>query len=410
MLNQTGTRTFGVFLLLANLVILSSISDLGIGNGSINQLVENNGNNNQGSLISNVTLSTLITSSAIGLLAIIIVIIFPMKNLFNIPSSIEAEFTIALYVAILSYAFMPLSALPNKIYLAKFENKKSALYSLSTALISNILLIIFAILRFPMWTYVLAQTFLPVLIGLCTIKFAILKDSDSNILKRKFEYNSITNNLKNGRTFLVLQLCAVVSYQIDSLIVSHYLGPEQVTTLVTTWKICSLPVIVISYGFLPIWQNSRESDLSGNRNLVFKQLSNSIKKLSFPLGIFIFIFFLGGAEFISFWSSDLVKVEKSMIFFSCVWLFLYSISQPIAYTLNGLKENNFNLATAISLTISNVTLSIYFTNRLQSPVGPLIGSSLSQFVFFLLPFYLFRKNIKNKSNKNAEILRRDDSS
>jgi len=407
-LNQTGSTKFGIFLLLTNLVILTSISDLGIGNGAVNQIVEKNGHKEQDSLIFNVALSTLLTSSAIGLITIIIVRIFPVYNLFKIPVSSQTEFSLALYIAIVSYSFMPLSTLPNKIYLAQLENRKSAVYSVFTSVISNVLLISFAFAHLPLWTFVIAQTFLPVLIGIYTIKFRILKRRETVVFKWKFDYQSIVKNLGFGRVFLVLQLSAVISYQIDSLIVSHYLGPEQVTTLLTTWKICSLPIMVISFGFLPIWQSSRESDMHGNRDFAFKQLWRTLRNLCFPLGLFIILFLIGGADLIRFWSSDLVKVEKSMLFYSCLWLFLYSISQPIAYMLNGLQENRFNIVSAISSTFSNVILSMYFTRGLQSPIGPLIGSSISQFLFFLFPFFLFRRRFLRKSSIDTRFMREED--
>jgi O-antigen/teichoic acid export membrane protein len=257
-------------------------------------------------------------------------------------------------------------------------------------------------LHFPLWALVAAQTLSPILLGLYIVWFRIIKIERTD--KVKLNLNSIFDDLKNGRTYLILQISAVASYQMDSMIVSHFLGPDQVTVLMTTWKLCSLPVLLISFGFMPLWQKSRELDLTNNRNSVFLELSNSLKRISIFLAIFILLFNIFGTKLILLWSSDIVNVDRHVLIASSMWLFLYAISLPIAYALNGLQENKFNVISSLLSTVFNVFFSIVLTSRLNSPIGPLLGSCIAQILFFLFPYYVFQKRMKSRllrfSNQN----------
>jgi O-antigen/teichoic acid export membrane protein len=400
-LNNTGITKFGIFLLLSNLVILTSFSDLGIGNGAINKLVEKNKDPDQVNLIADLSKATLISGGIIALISIAFSFGLPTDKILQIPTDQVRDFKFALLTAVVCYSFGPISTFPNKIYLARSQNRKSAYYTFISSLVANSFLILFAILHFPLWALVAAQTMLPILLGLYIVWFRIIRIEKTNKVKIKFNVNSIFDNLKNGRIYLILQISAVASYQIDSMIVSHFLGPDQVTVLMTTWKVCSLPVLLVSFGFMPLWQSSRELDLKNNRKSVFLELSNSLKRITIFLAIFILLFNIFGTNLILLWSSDIVNVDRSVLICSSIWLFFYAISQPIAYVLNGLQENKFNVISSLLSTIFNVFFSIVLTSRLNSPIGPLLGSCIAQVLFFLIPFYLFQKRMKSRLRRSS---------
>lgn len=406
-LNHIGITKFGIFLLLSNLVLLTSFSDLGVGNGAINKLIEKNKSPDQVKLIADISSTTLFSGVIISLISLIISYGFPLHKILNIPVEHVHEFKYALFTAIICYSFGPISTFPNKIYLARSQIRKNAHYTLASSIIANIFLIFFAFLHFPLWSLVAAQTLTPVLIGLYIVWFRIIRVEKTCKIGIKLNLNSLNNNLKLGRVYLILQLSAVTSYQMDSLIVSHFLGPNQVTILMTTWKVCSIPLLLISFGFMPLWQSSRDFDLRSNRHSVFLELSKSLKGISLFLGIFVIFFTVFGSKFILLWTSNMVIVDRSVIICSSMWLFLYGISQPIGYVLNGLQQDKFNIISSVLSTFFNIIISILLTSKLESPVGPLLGSCIAHFVFFLLPFYFHQKKIKSSIVENIKSTDRD---
>ena len=406
-LNNIGTTKFGIFLLLSNLLFLTSFSDLGVGNGAINRLVEKNKAPDQVNIIGDVFNATLVSGGIIALISLSLSFGIPLDRILNIPMGHIPEFEYALFTAIICYSFGPISTLPNKIYLARSQNRKSAYHTLLTSIIANFFLVLFAILNYPLWTLVAAQTMLPVFLSLYIIWFRIIRIEKTTKIQFRLNLNSLYSALKDGKIFLVLQLSAVTSYQMDSMIVSHFLGPDQVTVLMTTWKVCSLPMLLISFGFMPFWQRSRELDLANNRHLVFLELSNSLKRITIFLGAFILVFVVFGSRFILLWTSNKVNVDRSLIICASMWLFIYAISQPIAYILNGLKENKFNVITSVLSTVFNVLLSIVLTSKLNSPVGPLLGSCIAHVLFFLIPYYVLQKKIRSPLLQKSKFKKRN---
>lgn len=402
-LNQLGLKEFGLYLLLSNLVLIGAFSDLGIGNFAINYLIKDSPEKIQDSTIRNITYSTFISGSVFATLGILIAIHLPLNSLFSVPKEFADDFKVAIFVALVGYAFIPLSTLPNKVFLSRSQNRISSLYSLISAVVTNILLIFFVFIDAQLWILVAVQTFVPISLAVPVIKYRILSNQKLIIFDSEIGLNKILKNIKNASPYLILQFSAIISYQADVWIVSYFLGPEQVTIFSTTWKICSLPILILSTGYLPSWQVTRELDIKGKSELAFQALIKTLKRVISLVGAFAIVVTVFGNIIIRLWTNNSVKVEISLIICCCLWVLIYAISLPIAYYLNGLQENRFNVVSAISNMIANVMISVYLTRELQSPVGPLIGSCLAQLAFVLFPFLVLHKRILTRHAPKSNL-------
>jgi hypothetical protein len=154
--------------------------------------------------------------------------------------------------------------------------------------------------------------------------------------------------------------------------------------------------------FLPLWQSARKMGIAETQSRVFAQLSKSFWHIIPALVLFISCFLVFGSNIAGTWTSHRIQIDSRIIVCSSVWLLIYAISLPIAYVMNGLAQNRFNIVSALLSTFANVTLSMYLTRQLKSPIGTLLGSSIAQLFFFLLPFAILHKKIMlpNASRKD----------
>jgi O-antigen/teichoic acid export membrane protein len=195
-------------------------------------------------------------------------------------------------------------------------------------------------------------------------------------------------NLRYGAVFVVLQATTILSYQIDNLILGHFLGPIAVVELATVWKLCVFPTLLVSAGVAPLWGHSAQLQSRKQTQSAIREALDTMRRISIPLAIFGFGFIILGKQFIIRWTNDLVNPSYFTIIVAVCWVVVYTISQPIAMVLNGIGRFRFILSTAILSTSGNLILSVIFTKALRVPAAPLLGSLVAQIFLYLLPFWL----------------------
>jgi O-antigen/teichoic acid export membrane protein len=191
--------------------------------------------------------------------------------------------------------------------------------------------------------------------------------------------------LREGKLYLILQITTVVSLQVDNLVIGSFLGPSEVTQIGVTWKIFSVPylLLVSASGGLWAYASMSNSELSSQR---LKELILRNIRIAFYYSIFFgIIILLFGKYLVKRFSSNLQLPSYSMLIISSALLICMCVAQPIAMVLNGLRKEKFLIVSSTIGMCVNIGLSVLFVNLINKGYGALLGTIVAQVFCFIIP-------------------------
>ena len=388
LLSSLGVTNYGYYLILSSLIFIATITDIGLSNGAINRIAISQNDKDFSDIILGLFFSLIAVSTAT---LILFLCIFPFLDwglILNLDANTLIRIQREIFISGVACALIPFTNVASKILVAKSHTTRAANLILIAAISTNSLLIFFAYFKASIGLLIAVQIVSPTIINIFVL-FRIVDLSRIYHLNFRFYIASLQQNLHFGSVFVVLQLTTILSYQVDNLILGHFLGPTAVVELATVWKLCIFPTLLVSAGVAPLWGQSAIWHSQGGEARAIREAIITIRQLRIPLAVFSLGFCILGKPFVKLWTNGLVNPSAITIVVAVCWVSVYTISQPIAMLLNGIGRFHFVVTTAILTTISNVVLSVLFTQIFRVPAGPLLGSFVAQIVFYLIPFWVF---------------------
>lgn len=412
LLQKIDLKTYGLFILISGFASVISFTDFGISNilvREISAILEDRKDSELSNLISN-SLRILICSAFFIIFTGVLVAGLTNWEVFLKISPEEVlQFKSAVVLASLSIGLSVIGAAAGKILLGLGLNRQHSRFLLVSNFTTAIGIIISAQFPHPLSPMVLAQLGIPALIGI--LKLIFMMREQPTLKFRTANLNSETSKkiMSGGGFFLFLQICAMFSYELDSLIVGHILNTQAVSELSITWKAISIPSILIASSYLPLWSKAAKINLNRDSTLLYNSILTIMKQVLFtivPISLLILFF---GKHLISSWTNQKIIPGTSLLSAGIIWLLLSSVMQPLAYILNGMNLRRFMIISTGSFAVLNVILTLLITEHFNTPSGALWANSMAVLPTFFFPFAIMMKRWKNqqwlRSNGDNYILR-----
>lgn len=396
-IENCGTRVYGIFILISSISIFMTIFDFGIGNAIINPIVNALETNRK-------YLSVILTNIACLISAISLVILILM-TLANRSSERIWQFALGqnfdlnrnyLLIAVIGTSFSFIGNITQKFYLALSLNIRSSRIQFATLLCSNLGILIASNMKNPLPSMLFASLILPNLIWI-TALIKILFQLD--FIRIKFEYiskNEMFLLFKNGQVYFFLQAASILNYQIDVILISRYFSADQISEYSIVMKVASIPLILITTVVQPVWSQTAAFYSKGLKREAILNLMVYMKKIAF-VSISAMIFFIGfGKVLISSWTSGQIVPSSQLILSNAIWIPLSCVMQLYAMFLNGAGKRRFILLTTSLFTVSNLSLAIFFLETIGNLAGPMWSNSISFLFFFFVPAIYFTMSISSE--------------
>jgi O-antigen/teichoic acid export membrane protein len=401
-LRNVGVHNYGVFSVFIGISTLFVFLDLGIGNSLISKMAaaRQDSPRRAAALITHAV--SIIMASGICVSAVIYTFphlipwaFFGKLTLVN-TQDLEAIFKFfGVFVAIGLFG-----AFSQQLYQSLFQPIKGAVWSFLSTSASTVGLYVSSFQKHALVWMMFSQLAIPGIVGICG--FIVFLFTNGDLLPRiqHFTLDGVTAIISTSRSFLTLQVAVVISWQIDSLIVNRFLGSDQVAVYSTTLRLFIIPTAIFAVLISPLWpaisdaESKNESDWS--RKALFLTLKMAIIG-SIPLCIGGILF---GQDLIRIWTGGLINPPVNLILASSISLVLFAVSQPLSMYINAMDLTRMIILTAGFGGIANVSCSILLTRIFRTPAGPIWGSIISQFFFFVIPvcFYVWRT-----MNRDAKV-------
>ncbi|RRA47455.1 lipopolysaccharide biosynthesis protein [Acidipila sp. EB88] len=188
----------------------------------------------------------------------------------------------------------------------------------------------------------------------------------------------------DGLLFFILQLCNIVVFQSDNLVITHYLGPSEVTPYSVAWRLISYASLMQGLLTPSLWPAFSEAyhrrDLDWMRRIYRKANRGSL----LLVGAIALAMALGGRTIIRIWAGPAAVPGALLLWCMALWAVLVSATTNQSIVLTATGRLRLEASVAVAAAAANLFLSIHLV-KVLGPVGVILSTILSFLILMLGP-------------------------
>lgn len=400
LLNYLEKEQYGIWATIFSLINIVFFVDAGIGNGLKTKLSEAISAKNfklAKQYISTAYISISVISAVIFTIGSVLIFSFNLEELFNTTLISDKELKIILFVTLCLIVTVFVLNLFKSFYYASQEASKVELAMLCYQVI--ILFSVLIILNF----FPRNLLFVTLIYGLSNIIISVIftvfffkKNKQIIPAISDFSKDKIKVLMGLSLSFFIIQLCMIVIFTSDNLIVTNLLGPKEVTTYDIVYKLFQVVVTIAVIALDPLW--AMYTDAFQKKDFLWiKKTILKLNKLFLVFTCFVIVLFFAANSIIKFWLQRDLIIDRDLILFMSIFVLIRVFGAIYMIFLNGIGKIKLQMWLFIFGAIINIPLSIYFVKYLKlGSSGVILGTIFSIIILsIILPFQTF-KILKNK--------------
>lgn len=401
-LHYFGPVKYGIWFVISSILAYLRMSDFGIGVSTLTLMAQAT-NPDQKRVILRRSIGLLLKISAVFIgIVLVVTYLFPgwIGILGKIPSNLQGEVTIATFAIVILTVFQ----LPVTIFSAAFSGLQQVYWNRIYASFHSI-----SALGALLATVLVGGNLvtLAIFTGLGSILVGIISGihlflMHPQIRPRLTEHVSSAQSTKflftSGARFFCLQIASLIILNTDNLVISNFLGPEEVTPYAVTFKAFYMCLIIINGSIFALWP--MYSQAAGKNDWNWIQRTYNV--FSLPLLIGGGLVWIGGIIFfesiINLWAGPVAYGGLLMVFALGGYVYLSSFTGSNVSIVNGLNPTNIVVIFAIIEAIVNLGISIMLVGSLGIG-GVALGTFIASLVVntWFHPFYINYRTSKRVS-------------
>jgi O-antigen/teichoic acid export membrane protein len=392
-----GAERYGIWVTIGSSAVLLNLLDLGIAGALTNQIAYACA---EGSRVraARATTNALALTSALALFAALTLIaVWPWLDwmaLFRISPavySLEVSRTIAAAAALILLG-LPAS-LTGRILAGYQELHRSNLLVAAGTVLNLAGLLVGIRLSFSMpLLFLLAMGW----ITLCNLAgLACLLFWRKSWLRPRLSYlswRSALSLLGSGAGFWLVQISAAVVFSSDNLVVSHYLGPAQVTAYSVTWRLMGVAAILQGLLFPALWPAYAEAYARNDHAWLLRTFRMNLQA-TFALNLgFGLTFVVFGRTLIGWWAGAAAVPTLTLLIPMAAWTIISGCMTAESCLLAAVNRTRKQGVLSIVAAGINLALSVFLVQRIGA-VGVITGTILSYLLVLVVPQTLIVRQV-----------------
>lgn len=405
-----GPERFGVWATITTTAVWINLLDLGIGNTLTNHISRAfalDDTKAAGRYFTNALFVTVCASAIAGLMFAVIFRLIDWSRLLNIRANLpEVSHTIAIAVT-LTLIGLPCS-LCSKL-LGGYQQLHRYSYASAAGAVASLL---------GLWLGILLQVRMPglyVMSAGCIIaaNFILLVSTIVDkpwLLPRRYmlDRQVMRELFTSGSSFLLIQIAAVVVFSSDNLIVSHYLGPAEVTPYNVTWRLAGVAAVLQTLIFPAVWPAYAEAYAVGDYGWIRHTFATMVRGVATLNLLCAAVLILFGRQVIRLWAGPPAIPGTALLCAMALWAVINGVMSVESCLLAALNRIRAQAVLSIIAAILNVWLSIVLVRRIGA-LGVITGTILSYLLILVVPQTLivrdvWRRELKGKPRQSLFTL------
>jgi O-antigen/teichoic acid export membrane protein len=383
-----GDVRFGVLAALTTFTGLLAFADFGIGGGLMTQLAVADGHEDlpRARAMVSAALSGML---ALGLLVaatgVLAAVVLPWNRLLGAPALDTGELRIAVAVFFIFAGIAIPGSIGQRtlIGLQRGLIANSWLLAGSAASLAGVLAA--ALMRPPLWCFVLASTGTPVVVAMVQSTWVLAKRHPHLRPSRRLVTRSSLSSLAGvSGLFLVLNIATAIAYQADVMVVASMMGASSAAVFAVASRMFGLVSGTLAGASQQMWTAMAEAlargDVAWVRSRLLRILLGTLA-VSVPSAILLVVL---GRPLARIWVGPDLTPPRGLLIAFALWT-VYSLAMTqLSFLLNAAGVVGPQVAMAVSMTVANIGLSLYLTRRIGL-AGPVVGSLTAHLLFAGIP-------------------------
>ena len=400
LLNYLDIEQYGVWVTIFSIVNIVFFVDAGIGNGLKTKLSEALSLQDY-SLAKTYISTAYLFISVIALVVLLIGAIFlftiDWQGVFN--TSIKNEELIVVLGLILGMVVISfvLNIFKSFYYAAQQSSKVELALLIYQLLVLGAVFILLQYFTRNLLYVALVYGISNISIG---ILFTIIFFRKNKNIRPSIEYfkkEKVNDLLGLSLAFFCIQLCMIVIFTTDNLIITNLIGPEEVTNYDIVYKLFQVVITISVIAQDPFWALYTDAYQKKDYQWI-KQTLNRLNKLFF---IFVFVaigLFFVSESIIKFWVQRDLKISRNLLLFMAIFVLVRIYGIIFMNFLNSIGKVKVQMWLYILGAIINIPISIIFVTKFDLGSSGVILGTICSIVSLsiILPIQSY-KILKKKS-------------
>jgi O-antigen/teichoic acid export membrane protein len=389
-LGLLGPVRFGMFMTIASVVALLSVTDLGIGSGVLNSIARAYGQGDR--LAARQYLASgfvALTGMALAL-GVLFLVLYPAISwaiLYNVASdplaASEAGPATAAFVATFLIG-LPLG-LVGQVRAAYQEGFVQSAFAGLGNILTIVLLLVAVAGGANLPQLVLAVASGPILAAIVNLIVLVrlhrpwLAPRRSDVTK-----DAMRSVLGLGLRFMILQIAYTVGFSTDRLVAAQIVGPLAVADYSVVYRIFAIPAGLASIAVLPLWPAYREAisrhDIAWVR-LTLKRSTKFTVLVTVPFSVVLAIV---GPAIVDSWTGHSLSPTHGLFFALAGFTIALGVANVFMVLLNGAEVMRYLIVTWSSMAVLNLAASLFLASQI-GVAGVAVGSVIAIVAAIIIP-------------------------
>lgn len=386
LIDYLDMELYGVWLTILSVTMWINYFDIGIGNGLRNKLTEAlvEGNKELAkSLISTAYVMLIFISSSTFVIFLLISMLGSWSWVFNIEDIYNAELQLVMLIVVGSGLINFILSLNNHVAYANQDSSFPALRELvfQLFLLIGVIAVLITLKHGSLVSLAIIYMLSTVGSNLMASLYIISKYRSLIPSLKYFSLYHVKPLMSLGGQFFVVQIAALIIFATDNLIITHVIGPSEVTTYNIIYRLFTPIVFLHTILITPLWSAFTESYTNGNFEWIKSNLKTLNKYTSLLLLLTIALA-LSVKPIILLWLKDSSFYNPSLVVVMALYTFISIWNNNYAYFLNGISKLKLQIYTAVIGSIINIPISIFLAKNVGlGSTGVALGSVISLSLF-----------------------------
>ena len=239
------------------------------------------------------------------------------------------------------------------------------------------------------------------IIGILFTFYFFHKNKNMKVALKYFDLDILKQNTSLGMKYFVIQICMVIIFSTDYILITKYFGVKEVANYDIVLKIFQVPMLLTITGLSPFWSIFSKNYADKNYAWIKKTLvAYNFLFLFFIVGVVILCYIIN--EIIYIWMNVRFDISTTLLLSISLYIIMRAFTSMYNYFLNGINKINLSLWLTVFGAIINIPVCIFLINLGYGVAGIVIGTCISILpTTICLPIQAF-KNIDNKIATNND--------
>jgi len=398
-----GPERYGVWATVTSTVIFLNLLDLGIAATLTNHIARSFALSDKHDAAKYTTNAIVLAMLVAALAAAVLSAIWPhidWVSLFNVSGAIpraEVSATVAAAVALVLLG-LPAS-LTGRIFAGYQEVHRYNLITAAAAVANLLGLIAGMTLRVSMPVLLAMATGWITLLNLCALAALLLwTKAWLRPCAAHLGFGAAGELLSSGSGFFLIQIAGAVVFSSDNLVLSHYLGPVQVTPYSVTWRLVGLSAALQSLFFPALWPAYAEAYARGDHSWMQRTFRLTMRgtfavNTAFAVALVVF-----GQPLIRWWAGAPAVPSRLLLAAMALWAVISGCMTAESCLLAAVNRTREQGVLSIVAAAVNLALSVYLVQRVAA-LGVIAGTILSYLLVLVVPQTLLVRSVLRTSGE-----------